>query len=84
MSSLSSDTPSDSGNIQNDAVPRARIMHSVSCTENLGARRGELVRLQNRRDRIQECVLGKMRLGLSYDEAWDSVKREHQGWFLGE
>jgi hypothetical protein len=62
----------------------AHPMHTVSCTENLGARRGELVRLQNRRDRIQECVLEKMRLGLSYDEAWESVKREHQGWFAGE
>jgi hypothetical protein len=59
----------------------ARSMHTVSCTENLGTRRGELVRMQNRRDRIQECVLRKVRLGLSYDEAWESVKREHQDWF---
>ena len=59
----------------------ARSMHTASCTENLGMRRGELVRLQNRRDRIQECVLRKVRLGMSYDEAWESVKREHQDWF---
>ena len=59
----------------------ARSMHTVSCTENLGTRRGELVRLQNRRDRIQECVLRKVRLGMSYDEAWESAKREHQEWF---
>lgn len=58
-----------------------RQMHTVSCTENLGARRGELLRLQNRRDRIQECVLRKLRLGMNYDEAWESVKREHAEWF---
>jgi hypothetical protein len=56
-------------------------MHTISCTEGLGLRRGELLRLQNRRDRIQECVLGKMRLGLNYDEAWASTKREHPTWF---
>jgi hypothetical protein len=56
-------------------------MHTVSCTEGLARRKAELVRLPNRRDRIQECVLSKMRLGLSYDQAWEHVKREHAGWF---
>ena len=56
-------------------------MNTVSCTENLGLRRGELVRLQNRGDRIHECVLAKLRLGMNYDEAWEHVKREHAGWF---
>jgi hypothetical protein len=59
-----------------------RAMHTVSCTEGLAQRKAELVRLPNRRDRIHECVLAKMRLGLSYDQAWEHVKREHSGWFL--
>jgi phage I-like protein len=59
-------------------------MHTISHTERLGLRRGELEQLQNRRDRIQECVLAKMRLGLSYDEAWESAKREHAGWFAAD
>ena len=69
-------------NQETNTVPAApRQMHTVSCTENLGLRRGELVRLQNRRDRIHECVLAKLRLGLTYDEAWEHVKREHAAWF---
>ena len=67
--------------MENTPPGSARSMHTVSCTENLGMRRGELVRPHNRRDRIQECVLGKVRLGMSYDEAWESAKREHQDWF---
>ncbi|MGZ8940376.1 MAG: phage portal protein family protein, partial [Limisphaerales bacterium] len=82
--SLSPEAPTVAVRIENLAPPRGLEMHTVSCTENLGARRGELVRLQNRRDRIQECVLAKMRLGMSYDDAWENVKREHQGWFAGE
>ncbi|HEX7860066.1 MAG TPA: DUF935 family protein [Verrucomicrobiae bacterium] len=62
-------------------VRASRRMHTASCTEHLGLRRSELVRLQNRRDRIQEAVLAKVRLGLTYDEAWESVKREHVSWF---
>jgi hypothetical protein len=62
-------------------TPIGRQMHTASCTENLGVRRGELVRLQNRRDRIHECVLRKLRLGMNYDEAWESVKRDHAAWF---
>ena len=64
-----------------DRVTPTPTMHTVSCTEGLGLRRGELLRLQNRRDRIQECVLTKMRLGLNYDEAWESTKRDHPTWF---
>jgi hypothetical protein len=56
-------------------------IHTVSCTEGLGLRRGELLRLQNRRDRIQESVLAKMRLGLNCDQAWESAKRDHPTWF---
>lgn len=56
-------------------------MHTESCTETLRLRKSELQRLQNRRDRIQDAVLAKIRLGLSYDEAWESVKREHRQWF---
>ena len=56
-------------------------MHAQSCTESLRLRKSELVRLQNRGDRIQEAVLAKVRLGLSYDDAWEHVKREHQSWF---
>jgi hypothetical protein len=56
-------------------------MHTESLTNNLGSRRGELVLMHNRRDRIQEAVLAKTHLGLSYDEAWESVKREHSTWF---
>ena len=62
-------------------IRERRKMNTVSGTENLGLRRGELVRLQNRRDRIHECVLAKLRLGMNYDEAWEHVKREHAGWF---
>jgi hypothetical protein len=40
--------------------------------------------MQNRRDQIQERVLSKMRLGLSYDQAWQNVKREHAGWFAND
>ncbi len=58
-----------------------RKMHCESLTNNLGSRRGELVLMYNRRDRIQEAVLAKTRLGMSYDEAWESVKREHSAWF---
>ena len=56
-------------------------LHTTSLVANLGSRRGELARLHNRRDRIQEAVLTKKRLGLSYDEAWEAVKREHGSWF---
>jgi hypothetical protein len=59
----------------------ARKMHTESLTNNLGSRRGELVLMHNRRDRIQEAVLARTRLGMSYDEAWESVKREHSSWF---
>lgn len=52
-----------------------------SLTANLGRRRAELVPLHNRRDRIQEAVLAKTRLGLPYDEAWEIVKRDHPAWF---
>ena len=82
--SLSLDLATAATGNENVAPPLRRQMHTVSCTGNLGARRGELVRLQNRRDRIQECVLAKMRLGMSYDEAWENVKREHVGWFVSE
>jgi hypothetical protein len=61
--------------------PVQTVMHTKSCVDGLGARRSEWTSLQNRRDRIQERVLGKMRLGLTYDEAWENVKREHRGWF---
>jgi hypothetical protein len=37
--------------------------------------------LQNRRDRVQEWVCRKMQLGLTYDQAWENVKREHPAWF---
>lgn len=63
--------------------PRMRTMHTTSCTEGLGHRKPELARLQNRRERIREAVLAKVRLGLSYDEAWENVKREHVRWFEG-
>ena len=63
------------------APPIQRRMHTTSCTGDLGARRGELVRLHNRRDRIHESVLTKLRLGMNYDEAWEHVKRDHPTWF---
>ncbi|HEV8542362.1 MAG TPA: DUF935 family protein [Verrucomicrobiae bacterium] len=63
-----------------DKLPAAAL-RTFSRTLDLGPRKGELTSLQNRRDRIQEAVLAKVRLGLSYDEAWQSVKREHAGWF---
>ena len=72
---------STKGKIENDTYANRVPMHTVSCTEGLRLRKSEMVRLHNRRDRIQECVLSKMRLGLSYDEAWQHVKREHAGWF---
>lgn len=56
-------------------------MHTVSVTEGIGGRRNELLRLANRRDRIQERVRTKMQAGLTYDEAWENVKRECPGWF---
>jgi hypothetical protein len=57
------------------------IMHTISRAGSLGARRSELAGARNRRDRLRECVLGKMQLGLSYDEAWENVKREQRGLF---
>jgi hypothetical protein len=56
-------------------------MHTEAITAGLGLRKGELVRLPNYRERIQESVLRKMQLGMSYDASWESVKREHPGWF---
>ena len=64
--------------IRHSDFPR---MHTEALTNNLGTRRGELVLMQNRRDQIQEAVLAKQRLGMSYDEAWESVKRAHPMWF---
>jgi hypothetical protein len=78
------DRPSLSGpatEILGNGAP-ARVMHTVSLTEGLAQRKAELVRLPNRRDHIHQSVLAKTRLGLSYDEAWEHVKREHAGWFL--
>ena len=74
--------------LQND-LPGARgrlqalgcRMHTQSSTGDLGTRRSELTRMANRGDRIQEAVARKQKLGLSYDAAWQSVKREHPGWF---
>ncbi len=58
-------------------------MHTESWTEALALRKAELVRLPNshRRDRIQEWVRARMRLGQSYDEAWGTVRREKPEWF---
>jgi hypothetical protein len=74
-------SPEAMENQESNVALAPRQMHTVSCTENLGLRRGELLRLQNRRDRIHECVLAKLRLGMNYDEAWEHVKREHAAWF---
>ena len=70
-----------SGESRSAIAPVPRTMHTVSCIGNLGVRRPELARLQNRRDRIHESVLARMRLGLNYDEAWENVKRDHPNWF---
>jgi hypothetical protein len=79
--SLLTSTSTRAGQIENHTFANRAQMHTVSCTEGLRWRKPEMARLHNRRDRIQECVLVKMRLGLSYDEAWEHVKREHAGWF---
>lgn len=64
-------------------VEAGPAIRSASVTEGLGKRKAELMRMANRADRIQECVMERMRQGLGYDEAWARVKREHQGWFEG-
>jgi hypothetical protein len=56
-------------------------LHTTAITARLGERKSELVRLQNRRDQIQEMVLRKMQLGMTYDDAWQSIKRQHPTWF---
>jgi hypothetical protein len=56
-------------------------LHTVALTAELGGRKAESARFQNRRESIQEAVLRKMRLGLGYDEAWAAVKRENASWF---
>lgn len=61
-------------------ISRPRLP-TVSRIGNLGTRRGELALLSNRRDRIQDAVQAKMRLGLPYDDAWQAVKRERPNWF---
>jgi hypothetical protein len=63
------------------AAATTPVMHTVSCTNELGARRLELQGHALRHTRIREAVLVKVRLGLGYDEAWDAVKREHPLWF---
>ena len=74
--------------LQNDlAATRTKLdllparMHTQSCTGDLGSRKSELARLSNRGERILEAVRSKQQLGLGYDAAWESVKREHPGWF---
>jgi hypothetical protein len=71
----------DFANAAADLTRLAPVMHTVSLTHGLGERKGEMQRMQNHRERIQECVLGKMRLGMNYDQAWESVKRERPHWF---
>ena len=56
-------------------------MHTTAITAGLRERKSEMVQLQNRRDRVQEWVCRKMQLGLTYDQAWENVKREHPAWF---
>lgn len=57
------------------------LVNTQPRTAGLALRRHELERLTARRFRIQECVLAQVRAGLSYDEAWEQVKREHRAWF---
>lgn len=59
----------------------AEPWHGEPITEGLGRRKNELTRLSNRADRIRDGVRERMQLGLSYDEAWERVKRENEGWF---
>jgi len=59
----------------------ATPMHTSSLTLQLGRRRAELGTGQGRGPRIQERVQAKMRLGLSYDQAWENAKEEFPGLF---
>lgn len=53
-----------------------RPMKTRAITNCLGLRKGELSRAHGRQAKVRELVEGKMRGGLSYDEAWEAVKRE--------
>lgn len=63
---------------------RAPAMHSASVTLGLGRRKGEMARSARRRERIQAYVREKTQAGLSYDEAWETVKRERGALFAEE
>lgn len=56
-------------------------VHVESVTLGLGRRKGEMARVIQQRERIQAYVREKTREGLSYDEAWEQVKRERGGLF---
>jgi len=63
---------------------RPLAMHAESVTLGLGRRKGEMARSARRRERIQAYVREKTQAGLSYDEAWETVKRERGALFAEE
>ena len=72
--------------MQNYRAPNRR-MHTVSFTEGIRTRREEALRLDNSarvEDRRQQAVQEKMRLGMSYDEAWKAVRNERAELFRND
>ncbi len=59
-------------------------LHTTSITNSIAHRRHERLHFQTRRERLHNAVRSKMRLGLTYDEAWDNIRQENPNLFMND
>ncbi len=59
-------------------------LHTTSITNSIAHRRRERLHFQTRREHLQNAVKSQMRLGLTYDEAWDNIRKENPSLFTND